>query len=65
MITIVAKIVSYEGPDSCRVGPIYGGKRCGKKAEAVTIYEASNGWRYETEPRCAEDTVELLWLETC
>jgi hypothetical protein len=61
MLTIVAKIVPYAGSARCKVGSIYGGKKCGKKAEAVTIYEASNGWRYRTNPRCAADTVELFW----
>ena len=62
MLEVTAKIVPYEGPARCRVGSIYGGPMCGKKAEAVTVYEAPNGWRYESRPRCGADTVELFWL---
>jgi hypothetical protein len=65
MLEITAKLVPYEGTERCKVGPIYGGRKCGKRAEIVTIYEASNGWRYEASPRCAEDAVELFWIESC
>jgi hypothetical protein len=61
MQKIVTRLVPYAGPARCKVGSIYGGRKCGKRAEIVTIYEASNGWRYDSNPRCAIDTVELMW----
>jgi hypothetical protein len=60
MQKVTAKFVKFEGTARCTVGPIYGGKKCGKRAEIVTVYEAPNGWRYETNPRCSADAEELL-----
>jgi hypothetical protein len=59
--SITAKFVPYEGPVRCNVGPIYGGRKCGKPAEVVTVYDGPNGWHYETLPRCRADAEHLLW----
>jgi hypothetical protein len=59
-VTVTAKFVPYEGSATCRIGPIYGGGKCGKRAEVVTVIEGSNGYRYESNPRCREDAIYLL-----
>jgi hypothetical protein len=60
MITVVARFLPYEGTERCHVGSIYGGEQCGKRAEVVTVIEGSNGYRYESRPRCRADAEELL-----
>ena len=61
LVTVTARFAPYDGPEKCRVGSIYEGARCGKRAEVVTIYEGSNGWKYETAPRCLADAEALRW----
>lgn len=59
-ITISTKLVEYAGTETCRVGQIYGGGRCGKRAEVITVIAGSNGYRYESRPRCLADAKELI-----
>lgn len=60
MVTITAKFVDYTGAARCEVGSPYAGTKCGKSATVVTIFEGSNGWRYEAKPRCREDAEYML-----
>ena len=59
-VTVSAKLVEYAGTKICRVGPIYAGGICGKRAEVTTVVTGSNEYRYESAPRCRVDAIELL-----
>ena len=60
MSTVTASLAPYVGSEKCRVGSIYGGKKCLAPATVVTVVTGSNGYRYESAPRCLADAEYLL-----